>query len=159
STDNSGSGTYSGNMGGQGLTVPGSQPTYTIHWLSPGRTYSLYVTARDKSRNTSGKSNTVTVTTPPDTTPPRPPTLSGVVRGPAQVSVAWTRTNDDLSPFVTWRIFANGVQVAEHVNWFGETSVVLRHLTRATSYSFTVRASDASGNTSTSNAVLLTTEA
>ena len=159
STDNSGSVTYSVNMGGQGLTVPGSQPTYTIDWLSPGRTYSFYVTATDKSLNTSGKSNTVTVTTPPDTTPPPAPTLSGAVRGPSQVSLTWNRTNDDLSPFVSWRIFADGVQVTEHVNWFGETSVVLRHLTRATSYSFTVRASDASGNTSTSNAVLLTTEA
>src|SRR5262245_23738506 len=159
STDNSGSVTYSVNMSGQGLTVPGSQPTYTIDWLSPGRTYSFYVTATDKSLNTSGRSNTVTVTTPPDAMPPPAPTLSGAVRGPSQVSLTWNRTNDDLSPFVTWRIFANGVQVTEHVNWFGETSVVLRHLTPATSYSFTVRASDVSGNTSTSDAVPLTTEA
>jgi len=43
------------------------------------------------------------------------------------------------------------------VNWDGETSVVLRHLTPATSYSYTVQARDASGNTATSNAVALTT--
>src|SRR5262249_48544585 len=147
STDNSGSVTYSVNMGGQGLTVPGSQPTYTIDWLSPEPPYSFYVTATDNPPNPPGKSNTATVTTPADTTPPPAPTLSAAVRGPSQVSLTWNRTNDDLSPFVTWRIFANGVQVTEHVNWFGETSVVLRHLTPATSYSFTVRASDASGNT------------
>ena len=64
-----------------------------------------------------------------------------------------------LSEFVQWRIFANGVQVTQHVNWYGETSVVLRHLTSATTYAFTVQASDASGNTSTSNTVTLTTEA
>jgi chitodextrinase len=159
STDNSGSVTYSVNMGGQGLTVPGSQTTYTIDWLSPGRTYSFSVTAVDKSLNVSGKSNTVTVTTPPDTTPPPAPTLSGVVRGPSQVSLTWNRTNDDFSAFVTWRIFADGVQVTQHVNWYGETSVVLRHLTPATSFTFTVQARDGSGNTSTSNAVPLTTEA
>jgi chitinase len=45
------------------------------------------------------------------------------------------------------------------VNWWGERTVVLRHLTPATSYTFTVRASDSGGNTATSNAVALTTEA
>jgi Fibronectin type III domain len=127
--------------------------------VSPGRTYSFYVTASDKALNVSGKSNTVTVTTPQDTTPPTTPTLSGTVRGPSQVSLTWTRSTDDLSEFVTYRIFANGVQVTQHVNWYAETTVVLRHLTPATSYTFTVRASDASGNAATSNAVTLTTEA
>jgi hypothetical protein len=45
------------------------------------------------------------------------------------------------------------------VNWWGERTVVLRHLTPATSYTFTVQASDSGGNTATSNAVTLTTEA
>jgi hypothetical protein len=58
-----------------------------------------------------------------------------------------------------YRIFANGAPVTEHVNWWGERTVVLRHLTPATPYTFTVQASDPSGNTATSNAVVLTTEA
>ncbi len=58
-----------------------------------------------------------------------------------------------------YRIFANGAPVTEHVNWYAETSVVLRHLTSATSYTLTVQAYDFSGNTATSNAVTLTTEA
>ena len=45
------------------------------------------------------------------------------------------------------------------MNWYGETSVVLRHLTPATSYTFTVQASDSGGNTATSNAITLRTEA
>jgi hypothetical protein len=45
------------------------------------------------------------------------------------------------------------------VKWWGERTVVLRHLTPATSYTFTVQAHDFSGNTATSNAVTLTTEA
>ena len=82
STDNSGSFSYSVNKDGQSFTVPQTRTTYSIDWLSPGQTYSFYVTAIDKSLNQSGKSNTVTVTTPRDTTPPTAPALSGSARGP-----------------------------------------------------------------------------
>jgi hypothetical protein len=159
STDNSGSFSYSVNKDGQGFTVPQGRTTYTIDWLSAGQTYTFYVTATDKALNQSGRSNTVTVTTPRDTTPPTTPQLSGSVRGPSQVSLTWTRSTDDLAWFVGYRIFANGAPVTEHVNWYGETSVVLRHLRPATSYTFTVQAHDFSGNTATSNGVTLTTEA
>jgi chitodextrinase len=159
STDNSGSFSYNVNKDGQGFTVPQTQTSYTIDWLSPGQTYSFYVTAVDKALNRSGQSNAVTVTTPKDTTPPTAPELSGSVRGPSQVSLTWTRSTDELATFVGYRIFANGAPVTEHVNWYGETSVVLRHLTPATSYAFTVQAHDFSGNTATSNAVTLKTEA
>src|SRR5687768_11030292 len=43
STDNSGSVTYVVYKDGQGFTVPQGQTTYTIDWLSAGRTYSFYV--------------------------------------------------------------------------------------------------------------------
>jgi fibronectin type 3 domain-containing protein len=158
STDNSGSFSYSVNKDGQSFTVPQTRTTYTIDWLSPGQTYTFYVTAVDRALNQSGRSNTVTVTTPRDTTPPTAPELSGTVRGPSQVSLTWTQSTDDFS-FVGYRIFANGVPVTEHVNWWGERTVVLRHLAPARSYAFTVQASDSSGNTATSNAVTLTTEA
>jgi hypothetical protein len=59
----------------------------------------------------------------------------------------------------TWWAAHRWAPVTEHVNWYGERSVVLRHLTPATPYTFTVQASDFSGNTATSNAVNLTTEA
>jgi chitodextrinase len=159
STDKSGSFSYSVNMNGLSFTVPQTQTTYTITSLSAGQTYSFYVTAVDKALNQSGRSNTVTVTTPRDTTPPTTPQLSGTLGGPSQVSLTWTRSTDDLAWFVGYRIFANGALVTEHVNWYGETSVVLRHLTPATSFTFTVQAHDFSGNTSTSNAVTLATEA
>lgn len=159
STDNSGSVTYSLNKDGQGFTVPQGQTRYTIDWLSPGRTYTFYVVARDNALNQSPRSNTVTVTTPPDTTPPSTPALTGSVRGPSQVSLTWTRSTDDLAESVGYRIFADGVQVTEHVNWYTETQVVLRHLTPSTTYRFTVQARDSSGNTATSTAVTLTTEA
>jgi hypothetical protein len=89
--------------------VPQTQTTYTIDWLSPGQTYAIYVTAVDKALNRSGESNTVTVTTPRDTTPPTAPVLSAV-RGPSQVSPTWTRSTDDLSTFVGYRFFADGTR-------------------------------------------------
>src|SRR5215212_11359900 len=159
STDNSGSFTYSVNKDGQGFTVPQGQTSYTIDWLSAGRTYTFYVTAVDKSLNTSGKSNILTVTTPPDTAAPPAPTLSGQVRGPSQVRLTWNRVEDDTSEFVTYRVFAGGVRATQHLNWYGETDVVLRHLTPSTTYTFTVKALDQDANASTSNAVTLTTEA
>ena len=157
STDKSGF-SYSVNMNGLSFTVPQTQTTYTITSLSAGQTYTFYVTATDKALNQSGRSNTVTVTTPSDTTPPTMPQLSGTVRGPSQVSLTWTRSTDDLAWFVGYRIFANGALVTEHVNWYAETRVVLRHLTPATSYTFTVQAHDFSGNTATSNAVAMMTD-
>ncbi len=159
STDKSGV-TYTVYKDGQPFTVPQGQTTYTIDWLSPGRTYSFYVTASDPSLNQSGRSNTVTVTTPRDTTPPTAPELTGSVRGPSQVSLTWTRSTDETTWWTLgYRIFANGSPVTQHVNWFGERSVVLRHLAPATSYAFTVEANDFNGNTTMSNAVTLRTEA
>jgi chitodextrinase len=160
STDNSGSVTYVVYKDGQGFTVPQGQTTYTIDWLSPGRTYSFYVKASDKSLNQSAPSNTVTVTTPRDTTPPTAPELSGTVRGPSQVALTWTASTDDITWWTLgYRIFANGAPVTEHVNWYWERGVVLRHLTPATTYTFTVEANDFNGNTTMSNPVSLTTGA
>lgn len=159
STDNSGTITYSVVKDGQAFTVPQGQTTYTIDWLSAGYTYSFYVVATDKSLNQSAPSNTVTVTTPADTNPPTMPTLSGSVKSPSAVSLVWTRSTDDFSEFVTYRIFANGAQVTANLNWTGETSLFIRHLTPSTTYTLTVQARDMSGNTATSNSVTLTTEA
>jgi fibronectin type 3 domain-containing protein len=160
STDKSGNVTYTVYKDGQPFTVPQGRTTYTVDWLSPGRTYSFYVTASDPSLNQSGRSNTVTVTSLQDATPPTAPELTGSVRGPSQVSLTWTRSTDDTTWWTLgYRIFANGAPVTQHVNWYGERSVVLRHLAPATSYTFSVEANDFNGNATMSNAVTLTTEA
>lgn len=71
--------------------MPQGQTTFTIDWLSAGRTHTFYVTAVDNSLNTSGKSNILTVTTLADTAAPPAPTLAGLVRGPSQVRLTWNR--------------------------------------------------------------------
>jgi chitodextrinase len=160
STDKSGTVTYSVYKDGQSFTVPQGQTTYTIDWLSPGYTYSFYVSATDPSLNRSAPSNIVTVTTLRDTTPPTAPELSGFVRSPSSVALTWTRSTDDITWWTLgYRIFANGSPVTEHVNWQWERSVFLRHLTPATTYTFTVEANDFNGNTTMSNEEVLTTEA
>ena len=159
STDNMGSVTYSVVKDGQGFTVPQGQTTYTIDWLSPGRSYSFYVVARDNSLNQSPPSNTVSVTTERDTSPPTAPELTGIVRGPSQVRLTWTRSTDDITWWTLgYRVYTNGVR-ATHVNWYGERDVVLRHLAPATTYTFSVEADDFNGNTTMSNTITLTTPA
>jgi hypothetical protein len=101
----------------------------------------------------SGRSNTVTVTTPRDTTPPTAPVLSGTVRGPSQVPLPWTPSTDETRMPIRYRILANGAPVTQHVSWLGERTVVLRHLTPATTSTFTVAARDSNDNTATSNGV------
>ena len=127
--------------------------------LSTNTTYSFYVYAFDPSGNRSANSNTVTVTTPADTTPPTSPVLSGSVLGPSQVSLSWTASTDDTQWWsLTYSVFVNG-SPATNVNWDAERRVHIRHLTPATTYVFTVQARAASGTTAFSNTVTLTTQA
>jgi Fibronectin type III domain len=159
STDNSGSVTYTVYKDGQPFTVPQGQTSYTIDWLSPGRTYNFWVRAHDKALNQSGASNTVTVTSLRDTTPPTAPELTGTVRGPSQIALTWTRSTDDITWWTLgYRVFVNGAPSTFPVNGCGERCVILRHLTRATTYTFAVEANDFNGNTTMSNSITLTTE-
>jgi chitodextrinase len=159
STDNSGSVSYTVQLVSTSFRMVTSQTSLAWTSLSPNTTYSFYVYAVDRSGNRSANSNTLTVTTPADTTPPTAPVLSGSVLGPSQVSLTWTASTDESqwwSP--SYRVLLNG-SPSPHVNWDGERTVHIRHLTPATTYTFNVQALDVSGNASTSNAVTLTTEA
>src|SRR5215207_7954479 len=76
STDNSGTFSYQVWVSyGFTHTVSQTQTTFSLG-VVPNNTYSFYVYAVDGSGNKSSKSNTVTVTTPADTTAPAPPVLS-----------------------------------------------------------------------------------
>jgi len=161
STDNSGSVRYRIQMVSiyNSFAMETTQTSLVWTSLSTNTTYSFYVYAFDQSGNRSANSNTLTVTTPADTTPPTTPVLSGSVLGPSQVSLTWTASTDDTQWWsLTYSVFVNG-SPAMHVNWDGERAVHIRHLTPATTYVFTVQARAVSGTTALSNAVTLTTEA
>src|SRR6185503_11424318 len=118
STDNSGSVRYRIHMVSiyNSFDMETSQTSITWTSLSTNMTYSFSVYAFDPSGNRSTNSNTLTVTTPADTTPPTSPELSGSVLGPSQVSLSWTASPDDSQWWsLTYKIFVNG-NPATHVN-------------------------------------------
>ncbi|RPH75553.1 fibronectin type III domain-containing protein, partial [bacterium] len=158
STDNSGSLSYRVVVSDGGTyTVPQTQTTFTA-FVAPIGTYSFYVYAVDGSGNRSLRSNTVSVTPPPDTTAPTPPVVSVVGVNPTEVSLAWTASTDD-GPYLFYQVFVNGSpSVDARQNRFA----VVQGLTPETTYEFTVKARDLYGppNVSApSNVVTVTTSA
>lgn len=140
--------------------------SYSARYLSPNTPYSFAVYAIDDNGNKSGDSNLVKVSTPADTTPPAPPSLQATVLGPSQVQLTWTESADYgiQNNCCTYGINVNGARISQHINWAsapaGSVSAIIRHLTRSTSYSFSISAIEYSGtNVSTSNIVTVTTQA
>jgi predicted phage tail protein len=140
-------------------TVGQTETSYTARFLSPGDTYSLTVYAVDDRGNRSADSNTVSARTTPDETPPSAPTLLTTVLGPSQVRLDWTRSTDNIPlNCCSYLIFMNDVRVTQHINWYAETSVIIRHLTPASTNAFKITATDYRGNTSESNSSVVMTD-
>jgi chitodextrinase len=157
STDNSGAFSYKVWVSyGQTYTVAQTQTTFTL-FVAPNSTYSFYVYAVDGSGNKSQKSNTVSATTPPDTTPPTAPVLSLVDVNPTEVSLEWTASTDD-GPYLFYQVFVNG---SPNVDAGQNRSAVVHGLTPETSYEITVKARDLYGQnwSAPSNALTVTTAA
>lgn len=141
STDNSGTFTYKVWISyGFTDTVPQNQPTYSVS-LVPNNTYSFYVYAVDASGNKSARSNTITVTTPRDTTAPTVPVASLVGVNPTEVSLSWTASTDD-GLHVRYQVFVNG---SPNVDAGTNLSAVVHGLTPQTTYQITVKARDLYG--------------
>ncbi len=158
STDNSGTFSYRVFVSfGFTDTVPQTQTTYSIG-LVPANTYSFYVYAVDGSGNVSQRSNTLTVTTPPDTTAPSAPVVSLAGVNPTEVSLRWTASTDD-GLHIRYQVFVNGS--SSGVETLNGLAAVLHGLTPETTYEITVQASDLyGGNVSApSNALTVTTSA
>lgn len=128
-------------------TVTDTQATVTS--LTPNTTYSFTVRARDAAGNVSASTAALNVTTSlPDTTAPTAPTgltASSVTSNSA--SLAWTASTDNVG--VTGYDVYNGTTLTTNVT---TTSATVTALAPSTSYSFTVRARDASGNVSAASA-------
>jgi hypothetical protein len=145
STDNSGSFHYRVQRSG-GLEIRVTQTQTSFTWtggVDPLTTYSFAVYAVDAAGNWSRSSNIVTVTTPPDTTPPSIPTVSVKDVGPAHFSLTWSATDD--GRFLWYTVFVNGVAVISSTR---ETSGTVHSLQPNTSYTVTVQATDVGGNRS-----------
>jgi chitodextrinase len=121
----------------------------------PANTYSFYVYAVDGSGNVSQRSNTLTVTTPPDTTPPSAPVVSLVGVNPTEVSLQWTASTDD-GLHIRYKVFVNGSPSG--VETLNGLAAVVHGLTPETTYEITVIAEDFyGGNVSAPSNVLTVT--
>ena len=123
--------------------------------LLPNSTFSFSVVAVSLNGSRSAPTNTVTYTTPPDTTAPSPPpVVSTTGVHPARISIAWTQSKDNLSQ--VWNtVFHNGVAV--NANQLGFTTGTFLYLEPETTHTFRVDATDASGNVATGNTISVTT--
>jgi hypothetical protein len=141
---------------GYQLGVPQTETSFV--WtrdIHPGRTYSFVMWAGNAKGQESRTSNTLTVTTPVDTTPPAAPVVSVTGRTSSTVDLAWGPIADDDHTCCTYRVFANGSPVNVHPT--GERSLTVLRLAGATTYSFTVVAVDPSRNASAPSAAVTAT--
>jgi hypothetical protein len=139
------------------IRVDPPQTTFTFSKLWPGTTFNYSVIAITSTGKRSAPSNTVTYTTPPDTTPPTAPTLSVTGVWPVRVSVAWTTSVDDVGSQVWYTLVVDGSPYGGDM--LGSRSALVLDRSPATTYEFKVTVRDYFGNTNQSNVVTVTTPA
>jgi hypothetical protein len=135
------------------LRVDPPQTTLSLSKLWPDRTTTYTVVTVDSNGHRSAPSNSVTHTTPPDTSPPSPaPVLTAQAVYPTRITVSWTQSVDNLTQ--TWyTLFLDGAPITEA---FISPSTVF-YLEPSTTHTFKVTARDYFGNTVESNVLSVTT--
>lgn len=145
-TDNVGVTGYYIQRGGVTVALVTNGLNYTDSDLLPTTDYSYVVRARDAAGNVAAASNTATVTTPalPDTTAPSTPgNLNATTVRTTQVNLAWVASTDNVG-VMGYNIFRNGTKVGTSSGTsYGDTG-----LDANTTYTYSVSAFDAAGNTS-----------
>ena len=139
------------------VRVDPPQTTFTFSKLWPGTTFNYSVVAVSSTGKRSASSNTVTYTTPADTTAPSAPTLSLTGVWPVRASVAWTASTDDVGSQVWYTLLVNGSPYGN--DQIGFRSALVLDRAPATTYEFKVTVRDFFGNTNESNVVTVTTPA
>lgn len=129
--------------------------TFAVTGLSASTTYAFTVKAKDAAGNVSVASNTVNVTTlAPDVTPPTAPTLSASGTTDVATNLSWTAATDNTG-VTGYDVYKDGALLGSTTT---ATTFAVTGLTASTTYAFTVKAKDASGNVSVaSNTVNVTT--
>ena len=131
-----------------------SSTTFTATGLSSSTLHSFTVRAKDANGNVSVPSNTATITTlAPDLIAPTPPTLSASLTTTSTTTLSWSGASDNVG-VVSYDVY-NGATFLINTS---ATTYLVTGLSPLTSFTFTVRTKDASGNSSIpSNAVTITT--
>ncbi|MES2409884.1 MAG: zinc-dependent metalloprotease family protein [Bacteroidota bacterium] len=130
--------------------------SYAVSGLANSTTYVFTVKAKDTAGNVSVASNAVSVTTltpVPDTTAPTAPTLSAAGTTSTSTNLSWSGATDNVG-VTGYDVYKDGVLLGSTAS----TSYGVSGLTASTTYTFTVRAKDATGNISAdSNVASVTT--
>jgi hypothetical protein len=135
------------------LRVDPPQTTLSLSRLWPGRTTTYTVVTVDVNGHRSAPSNSVTHTTPPDTTPPSPaPVVTAKAVWPTRIMVSWTQSVDDLTQ-TTHTLFVDGVA---HTEAFLSPWTIF-YLEPSSTHTFKVTARDYFGNSVDSNILSVTT--
>jgi chitodextrinase len=132
-----------------------SATVYEYKQLSPGAAYLFYVKAYDKVGNYSTQSSILSVNTQIDKTAPSTPSglkVSSVSE--TEVNLIWTPSSDNVK-VRGYDILRSGVKIGTA----SKTSYSNKNLTPSKSYTYTVRASDISGNLSSSSIPITATTA
>jgi chitodextrinase len=139
--------------------MPAPQTSFTVDGLSPGTAYTFMVRASN-SAGPSVWSTPLVASTITDSTPPDAPIVQGRALSPGTVELSWTESVDDLS-FVSYNVYVNGHPARSMLPSQSELrTVVIHNLRASTTYAFTVKAYDTSGNFSPlSEVFFLTTPA
>jgi hypothetical protein len=136
---------------GREISVPGTETSVTWRYPHPplqaGSTYSFSVYSLDASGNRTASSNNVSVSLPPDNTPPTVPTFTVTSLGTRHISLTWISTDD--SPFISYLVTKDGVKISS--GWISETSKTFALLQPGTTYTFTAQARDSYVNVSSGN--------
>ncbi|MER6998835.1 fibronectin type III domain-containing protein [Streptomyces sp. NPDC000410] len=132
------------------VSVPAAKHMIDIEGLAPSSPYTFTVRALDAAGNASPHSAPVPVTTlartPADTRPPtRPTDVNGRVQGAGSVTLTWGRSSDDRK-VTAYDIYQADSRV--HSVPGATTTARVTGLRPGTVYTFTVRARDASDNSS-----------
>lgn len=161
STDNVAVLSYRITRNGSVLSASPSRPTYSDTALTPGTTYTYSIAARDTSGNVSAESTSIQVTTPPATNDTEAPTTPGNLRttsiAATQVGLTWNASTDNVG-IAGYNVYRDGS--TQPLAQPTTTSFTDTTVSANTSYSYTVAARDAAGNTSAqSTALTITTTA
>lgn len=118
---------------------------YEYKKLTPGMSYTFHVKARDKAGNYSSQSNIALVIAPSDTTAPSAPAgLKAVSVSVSEISLTWSPASDNIA-VKSYDIIRDGIKIGTS----SKTSYISKGLFPDKTYTYTVRASDISGNQST----------
>jgi chitodextrinase len=131
-------------------TTSGTTTSYTDGTAASNATYSYAVTAFDAAGNVSSPSNTVTVTTPADTTPPVISNLTVAPNG-TTATITWSTDTPSSSQVVYGTTSSYGSSTTLDTTLVTSHSQTISGLTLGQTYHYSVTSTDGSGNTASSS--------